>query len=158
MRRPFQLFKKRNNGSLRFFQTTSKTEHKEFQTFFQITWKTRHGITEILSNYFKNKTLVVPKLLKKTQGIREILSNCFKNKIQGHFKPKIGIGIHYQVSFKLFQKQKWTPRFFHSWLKCSPRNFQITSKTRQEIPEILSDYFKNKTQQTPESISNYFEK
>ena len=38
----------------------------------------------------------------------------------------------------------------------SPRFFQIPSKTRQGIPEILKGYFKNKAQGVPEILSNYF--
>ena len=34
--------------------------------------------------------------------------------------------------------------------------FQITSKTRQGIPRILKNYFKNQTQGIPEILENYF--
>ena len=53
-------------------------------------------------------------------------------------------------SFKLLQKQnaRGSPdsfRLLQKQDKGSPRFFQTTSKTKQWIPEIISNYFKNKT-------------
>ena len=135
------------------------------------TSKTRHGVPEILSNYFRNKR----------RNFRDT-SNCFKNKawdLSNYFKKKTkGVTESFKLllkpdiqgfqdSLKLPQEQnKRGPVILSNYLKNktrnlgdlwnflknfeilsnyvlqklgrgSPRFFQITSKTRQKISEIL---------------------
>ena len=97
-------------------------------------------VPEILLNYFKNQVNYL--LQKGKKGVSELLSNWFKNKTKG--VPEIisnkllekpgpnGL----QDSFKLLQKQKGFLRFFQITSKPkqkgSPRFFQNTSKTKQK--------------------------
>ena len=132
--RSLKLLQKHDKGSSRFFQTTAKAIHEM--------------ITEIHSNYFKNK-IKDPrnsfKLLQKqnTKGPRdsfellqkqdpqrvpEIPSHCFKNQLQGvwwdSFRPlqkENTIGL--RDSFKLLEKQA----------KGSSRFFQTTSNTKHKV-------------------------
>ena len=63
----FKLLQKQNpQRAPRFFQTISKTKHKGLPRFFQNYFKTRQGIPEILSSYFKNKTKRIPEILQIT--------------------------------------------------------------------------------------------
>ena len=93
------------------FQTTLKTKHKRFPSFFFPTTSKTKYVEIILSDYFKNKRR----------------------------DP--------QDSFELLQQQnKRSPRdSFKLTSKTGTRLFQITSKTKQGIPENLPNYFKNKT-------------
>ena len=145
---------------------------------------------DILSNYFKNKTKEIPKILSATsktkQGMSEILLNYVPQK-QNARCPR--------DSFKLLQKSiskteqrrllrfiqitserrrkesqtffqttsktkdKESPTFFQTRWKSRkkiPWFLQTTLKTKQRIPEIHSNYFKNKTPGVLEILPNYF--
>ena len=108
-------------------------------------------VTEILSNYFRTKI----------KGLPQILSNYLKNKIRDNWHSfkltkhtgfprffQILSGRVPRVSFKLLQKKKKR--------KEALTPFSITLQIRQIIPQILSNYSKNKTRGVAEIPSNYF--
>ena len=147
---PTTYFKNKSKGCPRFFQTPSKT------------WQ---EIPKILSTYFENKPQLIPEIptyfKNKSHRVPEILPNYFENKPQlipeilwNHLK---NMTKNPRDSFKLFKKhEKSSPRFFQTISKtnhnCSLRFFQTTSKIYQEIPEILSTYFKNKIRNSRDSF------
>ena len=164
---PLNCVKKKTKGVPEILQITSKIRYKRFPRFSQTTsrtkqkgsrdsaklpqkqdkesprdlWnytsKTRHGVPDILSNYFKNKTrnLRDPTyyIKKKTKGIPEIL--------------------------QITSKTRWMiPEILRTASKAKPeilRTIQIENKRGRRDP---SNYFKNHTQGVPEILSNYFTK
>ena len=92
-RDPFKLLQKLDTVSSRFFHTTSKIRHKgsrRFSNYFKNkrssgdSFKLLQETLEILSNYFKNRTQGIHKILlnhfkNQTQRDLEILLNYFKN-------------------------------------------------------------------------------
>ena len=111
-----------------------------------------------LSNYFKNKIRYPRdsfKLLQKqnTRGLQD--SGILVNLPQ---KPDKRSPRFFQTNSKIKHKSSETAFKLlqnvdtrGSWDSC-----HITSTTRQEVFEILSNYFKNRTQGVPEILSNYF--
>ena len=96
------------------------------------------GISEIFSNYFKNKT----------QGVPEILPNYFKNKKRD-----------------LQDSSKKSPTFFQFTPKTGPTGLHENNivswnisnyfkNQTQGVPKILSNYFKNQAEF--KILSNYF--
>ena len=156
--------------SPRFIKTTSKTRKlilKILSNFFKNKTK---GVPEILSNYFNTQTQGVKwnsfKILQKpdrgngdsfklyTSKIRQailkillnfknhtrdpgIVSNYFKNKIKENLKI---------LSNWFKNKTKGVPETLSNSVKNQiplvPRFFQSTSKTKQGVPKILSNYLK----------------
>ena len=66
----YKLLQKQDNGSLRSFQSTSKTIHQKIPEILSKHLTTDYGTPRFFLNYFKNKT----------QGITETLTDYFKNK------------------------------------------------------------------------------
>ena len=122
---------------LRFVQITSKTKHKGFSKFFQTTSETyaRCPRDSLKLHTSKTKHKISPRFFQIMY---------FKNKIRPprdsfkHFKNQI------QRPLKLLQKQNTRDpqdafKLFQKEGKGCSRFFQIISKRKQEIPEIVSN-------------------
>ena len=97
----------------------------------------------------------------KTSSKTKLRSSKTKQKESPRFfqKPnKIGP----QDSFKVYgsKRRNGSPRSFKQLQKPgimdSLKFVETTSKTKKGVPEILSDYFKNKTNTISELLPNYF--
>ena len=101
------------------------------------------GVFKILLNHFKTRQAGSPKFFKNTSRQIKGYGNYFK-------KPDTRRSRDF---FKLLKKRvlEQTP---------GTRDFQDPFKFRQkqvqDIPKILSNFFKNQTQVVPEILSNYF--
>ena len=105
---------------------------------FPLLQKQDTRVSNILSNYFKNKTYVIPEILSKTH-------RDFRNYTK---KRNKGFPRFFQTTSKRRHKhEKW-------WSRISSKYFPITSKT---IPNILSNYLLQKRIKSgPRDPSNYF--
>ena len=112
--------------------------------------------------YFKNRAQEVPEILSTTwktnqNGSPKFFPTIPKTKQKPGFtrflQTKYFI-IKTKVSsrfFKLLQKPDTrVPEVLSNYFKNKPRFFQTTLKKTQGIPQILSNYFKNQTQGFPE--------
>ena len=141
----FKLVQKRDKEFPRFFQISAKTKHKGFLRFFQITLKTRarKGPWDSVKLVQTIDTRVPRDSFKLgTSKTRRWRPPRFFQTI--YLKKTKGFSRLFQITSKI--KYKVSLRFFLT--------IYFKNKT-QEILEILSNNFKNKTHGVLEIFSNY---